>query len=284
MNILIVGGDLRYLEVIDDLKEKYCVSVMGYSNTFIDGVKKVGTDLDVSLFDVIIFPVNGVLDNNCINARFDHPINLNDSFLVNTKENVRIFSGVSTPCLDKMLKLAKRECYYLMNDMDVVKANCIPTVEGILGDIIYNTPITIKDAKVLIFGYGNIGSMLVHYLNLLGANISVFVIKEDDKVELDNMKIKCFYKSHNDLIEQISCSDIIINTAPTCVISDHDIRFINRDAYVLDIASYPHGIDQEVLAEYFIKGKLYLGIPGKIAPKTSGKILSKKINDIMKGR
>ena len=59
------------------------------------------------------------------------------------------------------------------------------------------------------------------------------------------------------------------------------IKYINRDAYVLDVASHPHGVDHEVLDEFFIKNKLYLGIPGKIAPKTSGNILSKKISSVM---
>ena len=35
MNVLILGGDLRYLEIIDDLKSRYNVDLVGYKNTYI---------------------------------------------------------------------------------------------------------------------------------------------------------------------------------------------------------------------------------------------------------
>jgi len=58
---------------------------------------------------------------------------------------------------------------------------------------------------------------------------------------------------------------------------------INNNAYVLDVSSRPHGIDKEALIKKDINFKIYLGIPSKIAPKTSGLILSKKINHIIGG-
>ena len=117
---------------------------------------------------------------------------------------------------------------------------------------------------------------------MLGADVSVSIVKSEDKVLLDSMDISNFYSYDcQSLISGINGVDVIINTVPKTVISDSLIKFINPDCYVLDVASHPHGIDQEVLAEYFIKSKLYLGIPGKIAPKTSGKILSKKISKVM---
>ena len=119
-------------------------------------------------------------------------------------------------------------------------------------------------------------------MSFFNSNITVSIVKESDKALLNSLGIKSFYSFNQiDLIREIGETDIIINTVPMTVICDKFIRYINPDAYVLDVASHPHGIDQEVLAEYFIKSKLYLGIPGKIAPKTSGKILSKKISKVM---
>ena len=117
---------------------------------------------------------------------------------------------------------------------------------------------------------------------MLGASITVSIIEEKDKQELDTKKINNFYSNNIiDLKNEIKNTDIIINTVPNTIINNSLIKYINRECYVLDIASHPHGIDREVLDEFFIKNKLYLGIPGKVAPKTSGKILSKKINNIL---
>lgn len=285
MEVLVLGGDMRYIEVIEKLSSKYNVSIVGYKNTFINNlVKNLDiSDVDVSEYDVILLPINGVMDKNLISCRFNNnPIKLPRDFFVGSKDNVLIFSGIPTPNLDYMLEVSNRSCVYMMKDKDVIRENAVPTVEGIIADVINNTDKTLNDSSVLVFGYGNIGTLLVKYLEMLGSSVSVSIIKESDKELLDSMGISNFYSyNREDLISGIKGVDVIINTVPSTVISDNLIRFINPDAYVLDVASHPHGIDQEVLAEYFIKSKLYLGIPGKIAPKTSGKILSKKISKVM---
>ncbi len=285
MNVLVLGGDLRYLEIIEDLSLKYNVDVIGYKNVFInDRVNKMDLcDVFIDKYDVIIFPINGVMENNMINCRFNNfPIELDDNFLVGSKENVLIFSGISTPSLDNILSISNRNCIYMMKDKDVIRKNAIPTVEGIIADLVVNTEITVNDSDVLVFGYGNIGKVLVKYLNMLGANVTVALLEESDKVVLDELGISNFYSNDiSFLVDKVCSVDVIINTVPSTIIDSSLIKYINRDCYVLDVASHPHGIDREVLDEFFIKNKLYLGIPGKVAPKTSGKILSKKINEVM---
>lgn len=284
MNVLILGGDLRYLEIIDDLKSRYNVDLVGYKNTYIDGVRNIDIDdVSIGLYDVIILPVNGVMDKNMINCRFNNVlIELPKDLFVDTKDDVLIFSGISTPCLDKMLEVSNRNCVYMMKDKNVIRENSIPTAEGVLADVINNTECTLGDSKILVFGYGNVGRVIVAYLRYFNSDICVSIIDDNDKKDLDNLGIKCFYSNCiSDLVSHISEADVIINTVPGTIISDNLIKYINRDCYVLDIASHPHGINSEVLDEFFIKNKLYLGIPGKIAPKTSGKILLKKINEVM---
>jgi len=288
MEVLVLGGDLRYLEIIENLSSKYNVDVVGYKNTYTSSkIKNISIeDIDIGKYDVIIFPVNGVMDKNQINCRFDYtPINVPTDLLVDSKESVLIFSGINTPALSEMLKIANRNCTFLMEDQNVIKENAIPTVEGIIADVIIKTEITINDSNVLVFGYGNIGKLLVKYLVMLGANVTVAVISENDKLELNSLNIDSFYSfDHNSLIKTINSTDVIINTVPKTIIEKNDIKFINENAYVLDISSHPHGIDAEVLDEFFIKNNLYLGIPGKVAPKTAGRILNKKINEVMKGK
>ncbi len=285
MEVLVLGGDLRYIEVIENLSSKHNVTLVGYKNTFInDSVSNIDiSDVVIGQYDVIILPINGVMEKNLINCRFNNkPIKLPRDFFVGSKENVLIFSGIPTPCLSDMLSIAERDCTYVMKDPSVIKENAVPTVEGIIADVINNTDKTLADSHVLVFGYGNIGSLLVKYLSFFNSNITVSVVKESDKALLNSLGIKSFYSFNQiDLIREIGETDIIINTVPMNVICDKFIRYINPDAYVLDVASHPHGIDQDVLAEYFIKSKLYLGIPDKIAPKTSGNILSKKISSVM---
>lgn len=285
MEVLVLGGDTRYLEIIESLSYRHNVTLVGYKNTYINNsVKNLDiNDVSIGDYDVIIFPINGVMDKYLVNCRFNNnPVKLPEDLLVGSKDNVLIFSGIPTDNLSNMLEIADRKCTYMMKDKHVIQENAYPTVEGIIADVINNTEITLNNSNVLVFGYGNIGSLLVSYLYMLGAHVSVAVVKEEDKDFLDKIGFNNFYSyNHNSLINEIGKADIIINTVPKTVIDDSLIKYINREAYVLDVASHPYGINQEVLAEYFIKGKLYLGIPGKVAPKTSGKILTKKIFEVM---
>lgn len=284
MEVLILGGDSRYLEIIKELSSKYNVDLIGYKNMYINSmVQHIDlNNINISKYDIIIFPINGVMENNLINCHFDNNIQLPSDILMNTKDNVLIFSGINTPNLQSILKIANKECTFLMNDLNVVQQNAIPTVEGIIADIINNTEITINNAHILVLGYGNIGRLLVDYLNRLGANTSVGIIEPTDKEMLDQNNINNFYTTdHNMLVKEIHNKDIIINTVPQTIITNDDLNYINHNTYILDISSHPHGVNKQILDEYHIKNKIYLGIPGKVAPKTAGKILVKKINYIM---
>lgn len=288
MEILILGGDLRYLKIIETLSEKYNVDVVGYKNTYInEKIKNINiNDVEIKKYDVIIFPINGVMDKNLITCRFNNiPIKLPKDLLKETKENVLIFSGINTKNLEEMLKTSNRKCTFLMQDEKIVKDNAIPTSEGIIADIIINTEKSLTDQNILIFGYGNIGKVLVNHLKLLGSNITVGIIEPNDKKELNELNIKNFYTNDKEKLKnEINKTDIIINTVPKKIINEKDYKHINKEAYLLDISSHPHGFDEELLNEFFIKNKLYLGIPGKIAPITAGKILTNKINEIMEGK
>lgn len=285
MEVLILGGDSRYLEIINNLSNKYNVDILGNiyecSNNNVNYI--MPNNIEIKKYDIILFPVSGVNKDYSITSEFsDEKIYLNEDFLLNSKENVLIFSGISTQNLEIMLKKANRECTYLMKDDDVINKNAVLTVEGIIADIIDNTDKAICDSNVLVFGYGHIGYVLVKYLNLLDANICVGIILQRDSIILKYNGINNFYTYEEDkLIDAIGNADIIINTVPQTIINDEDIRHINKNSYVLDIASYPHGINRDILNELNIKNKLYLGIPGKVSPITSGKILVKKINQIL---
>lgn len=284
MKILILGGDSRYIEIINNLKDKHSITTVGYNNIKFEDVKNdVISNIDIGLYDIIIFPIGGVKDKNNISCEFNSSeITLPNNLLINSKENVLILSGIKTPNLDNMLTLANRKATYLMQDKDVIKKNAVLTTEGILADIIYNTSKALNDSKILVFGYGNIGSLLVKYLGYFKADVKVSVKEEKDIQELTNKGIPCFYSNNKaELIKGISTSDIIINTVPSKIIDDDLIKYINKECYFLDIASHPHGINKNILDNYYIDNKIYLGIPSKVAPKTAGKILLKKISQIM---
>lgn len=283
MNCLILGGDKRYYEIIRDFKNKnYNVDMVGYINEFA-GTNSINyEDINIKKYDLILFPISGVGNDFIIKGEKNFKVEAN--LLEDVKENCLIFSGIKTCCLEEMMNHCKKNINFLMNDESVIKENSIITVEGIISDIITNTDITINKSNVLVIGYGNIGSYLTKVLNDLKALVSVSVILDKDKNSLDKLKINSVYSNDiSSMCKVISESDIIINTVPSLVLNEYYINHMKSNCYVLDIASYPHGIDQEALNNRNIKNKIYLGIPSIVAPKTAGKILSKKIDSVVGG-
>lgn len=283
MNTLIIGDDRRYSVIINNFIEKnYNIDLLGFSNEIIGTNKIFLNNIDISKYDVIVFPVSGVGNGFKIKSKED--IKLSIDFLKNSKENVLVFSGINTECLDNMLAYSNRKATFLMKDKEVIKENVIPTIEGILADIIMNTDITIKDANIMVIGYGNVGKELVKILRCLKANVTVSVELDKDKKILDFLSIPSVYSSDiDDMISEVSKQDIIINTAPSLVLDNKYINYYKDTVYILDIASYPYGIDKEVLDNSNIKNKIYSSIPNEVAYKTSGIILTKKINSYLGG-
>ncbi len=289
MKTLFLGGDKRQLEIINNLnKDKNNIDVVGYSNINIDkNISKVLLEkVKIKNYDVIIFPVSGVKEDFSITSIFDDKkITLPLNFLIESKKQALIFTGVKTQALKELLKIADRDAIALMEDLEVIKENSIPTVEGIIGDLIYNTETTIDNTNTFVIGYGNVGKRLVKTLRHLGANTTVGV---KDKTELNELIIKDFnvlYTSDKEAMTKvISDSDIIINTVPNLIIDKDYLKVVNKEAYILDISSYPYGVDFNTANKLNIKNKLYLAIPSIVAPKTAGLILTKKINSIIGGK
>lgn len=287
MKALFLGGDKRQLEIINDLYYRDIkIDVVGYEKASLpDAItKKEIDDIDISDYHIIVFPVSGVKGDLSIAAEFsEKPINIKIDLLMGARENSLIFTGIKTRILDEMLRISKTKAVALMDDEEVKKENGIPTVEGILGDIIYNTSFTINGSTVFVIGYGNIGKRLVRDLIQLGAKT---IIGVKDIKEFSDLKGRGFCpiltNNTRSMAQTISNCDVIINTVPSLIIDAELLRFIDSDTYVLDISSFPHGIDFEMAEKLNIQAKTLLGIPSLVAPKTAGKILSKKINHIIK--
>ena len=288
MRILFLGGDKRQLQIIASLYNQHQIDVIGYDNVkLLDDIKiKEIENIDINNYKVIILPVSGVEEDLSVKAEFSKkkvilPIDL----LVNTSEDVVIFTGIRTNKLNMMLKLSNRKVIALMEDKEIVKENSIPTIEGIIGDLIYNTEHTINESNIFILGYGNIGKSLASILKMLGAHVTVGVGFKNDYNLVKKKKIKGVLTYEYEMMrEALNNSDIIINTIPALVLNKEQLEMINRQCYILDIASYPHGIDFNYVNELKIRGKLLLGIPSLVAPKTAGLILAKKINSVLGGK
>lgn len=276
MRILFVGGDKRNLFMLKCFKDKE-VDTLGYD--MVNGVNnKQIEEIDISLYDVIIFPIDGVRCDYSVTAKYNEDtLFLAKNFLSGAKKSVYIFGGIKS---DNLTKMAKDLNYIpLLNYEDIKEENGILTSEGIIANVIYNTNHSIKDSNVVVLGYGRVGKPLVKSLCALGANVNVGVIEKEDYDNLNNS----FYTNLN-MKEYLKTADIIINTVPQLILDKDNLKYVNKSAYILDVSSHPHGIDFVEARKYNLDTSVLLGIPGSVSPLSAAKTLSKKIKKIVKER
>lgn len=110
-------------------------------------------------------------------------------------------------------------------------------------------------------------------------NIKTYVVSRP-KEQILKDDVKEFYPLNSEnIIEVFNKIDIVINTIPYNIIPEEALN-TNNKPYILDIASYPYGINEEIIKKHNdkINYKLYLGIPSKFAPKKASEILLEILN------
>ncbi|MCC8016381.1 MAG: hypothetical protein LIO43_03180, partial [Clostridiales bacterium] len=83
-------------------------------------------------------------------------------------------------------------------------------------------------------------------------------------------------------LNDISDEDIIINTVPHIVLTASELKSVKKDALILDLASFPGGVDTLVaksLGLNLLSGK---AMPCKFTEKTAGYIIGEAVTDIIK--
>lgn len=111
-------------------------------------------------------------------------------------------------------------------------------------------------------------------LKKLGSKVYV-ISRPKNQIFSDN--IENYYPlSSQNIIEVFNDCNTIINTIPFNIIPEEALILENKP-YILDIASFPYGVNEELVKKYKdkINYKLYLGIPSKFAPKEASEILLK---------
>ncbi len=96
-------------------------------------------------------------------------------------------------------------------------------------------------------------------------------------------KVQNYYPlTSQNIIEIFEIVDIVINTIPYNIIPEEAI-VSNHLPYILDIASAPYGINQEIVKKHKnnIKYKIYPGIPSNYAPEEASEILLKTLKKVI---
>ena len=281
----VIGGDRRQIECIHLLLDRgHRVNVLGLDN-FKDSRANLFTKIQRELFlcDVLLLPIP-------YKNRSGH-INIGQSYLQVSLSEIEEYLGDYKPLLVlgkadgefEDLALAKGLSYIDITQLESFAIlNAIPTAEGAIQRAMEMTDRTLHGSKILVLGYGRIGKSLSRMLKGIGADVSVEARKEEDLAWiLENGYRPVPLK---DLEGVLPFQDIILNTIPHLILDRKKLKKLSKNAIIIDLSSYPGGVDFTSAKELDIKASLDLGLPGKVAPITAGRIIFEVMMDCIGDR
>ena len=168
----------------------------------------------------------------------------------------------------------------LMNREELAVLNTISTAEGTIEIMIANTNKIIHGSEVLILGFGRISKVLAKKMEGLSVNVTCAARKSEDIAWIKTYGYNA--TNINELGENLSNYDIIINTVPHIILTKERLKYVNEECLIIDLASKPGGVDTIAAKEKNLKFVWALALPGKVAPTATAEFIKEAIYDIEK--
>lgn len=264
----IVGGDKRIIYLKDMLAKDN--QVINYNKSNSDSIRTA---------NYIVSGIPFSRDSNIVNAPFeDETIIVED--LISEIRDKTFIAGSIKPHVKEKLEENNNVVIDLMDDEYLTILNTIATAEGAIKEIIQDTDSLIFKSDILILGFGRVAKTLALKLKMLDSNITCCARKESDLAWIETYgysKLK-----FDELEKEIQKFDVVVNTIPTQILDSLRLSKLKKDAYILDLASFPGGADIQFIEKNKIKYNLALGLPGKVAPLASAKYIYEVIKQKLK--
>ncbi|AIE59703.1 dipicolinic acid synthetase subunit A [Bacillus methanolicus] len=285
MQVAVIGGDARQLEIIRKLTELDArLSLIGFEqldHAFTGAIKEKMDEVDFSNIDSVILPVPGTSLEGQVETIFSNEkVFITEENISKTPAHCTIYSGISNSYLNGITKKSNRRLVQLFERDDVAIYNSIPTVEGTIMMAIQHTDFTIHGSKVAVLGLGRVGMSVARTFHVLGAKVKVGARRSEHIARITEMGLTPFHL--NDIEQAVKDIDICINTIPHLVVNASVISRMPAHTLIIDLASKPGGTDFRYAEKRGIKALLAPGLPGIVAPKTAGKILANVLAQLLK--
>lgn len=257
------------------------VLLYGFGNFPLNHQLNQTTDLSTALTfsDIVICPLPFTKDEKHIQAPFHKDQIKIEELIEKTNQHTHFFAGHVPKLWKDRFKEAKVSLvdYFLREELQIL--NAIATVEGTIQQAMEITDITLHRSSIFIFGYGRIGKLLADQLAGLGAHVSVVVRKKEDIAWIMARGHNPIY--YDSVQSEIKNAKLIINTVPAQIMNEEILGKISQEVPILDIASLPGGVEDEMAKSFGIKLHRALGLPGKVAAKSAALYIQETLYNIL---
>lgn len=272
LKIALIGGSLREQIVADHLREKgFHIATYAMKDMKSTDAGSVADCLKNA--SVLILPVRSN-DKDCLigGSSSECPVALNEKILSTMKDHAPIYCGIASDELRGMAKKTEHPLYEVMEYDDIAIPNAVLTAEGTLFYVMDRFSVGLRDLRVAVFGYGRVGKSCAELFSSVGAEVTVFCRRQSDWETGRENGIDMRYYGGTGVI--LPKADVLINTVPAVVVTEELMKQLKPKCCIIDLASYPGGVEPMPKGTYDLFSVMLPGIPGKYAPITAGRILA----------
>ncbi len=180
----------------------------------------------------------------------------------------KIVCGLTDAAFDKLAEKRGWRLLRVLSDEIYTQENGLLTAEGALFTAVARMNRALRGAQCLVIGYGRIGKALTGLLRGLGAAVTVAARREESRREAGENSV-----SIQDMPQALPRMDVIFNTVPAPVLGEKELRNVNPQCVLIDLASAPYGIDRDAAEALGFRAFLESGLPGRYCPLSAAETL-----------
>lgn len=280
LNFSIIGGDARLINLAIMLSKdgnKVCVFGLEKSRMLknIDNIEYCDNLEDVSKKSNILI-TSIPFSSNDINIKAPFALDeIKIKDLIHVSKGKTLISGAISSKAFNLINDENIELIDIMKREELAILNTISTAEGTIEIMISKTEKILHKSNVLILGYGRVAKTLAQKLKGLDVYVTCSARRNEVIAWINANGYKFLHI--NELGEQLSTFDFIINTVPQMILSKNKLQYVKKECFIIDLASKPGGVDVEEVEKLGLQFEWALALPGKVAPITTAQIIKNTI-------
>ncbi len=184
-----------------------------------------------------------------------------------------VIVGVADPAL----RVATRRCQLLTyaDDEAFATRNAVPTAEGAVMEASRLAGATAHGARAAVLGFGRCGQALAERLIAWHADVVVAARRPEQLALAAAHGARAVPWSRR--TGAIADCRFIFNTVPAPALGARELAEVDRQAWVIDLASAPGGVDLAAAGQLGVQARLLPGLPGRIFPETAGRLVAETV-------
>jgi len=260
--LLLIGGDRRALEMERLLvQDGFQVDTLGLH----EGDERTA---DAASAQAVLFAYPFSVRDGCVPAASGLTIHPED-VIAKLKTDTLVLAGRGLDPTDV------QPCVFrsYMEDEKLQEENAQLSAEAAVCEAMQRTALALMDQTVLVTGYGRFAHALAQRLHAFGAQVWIAARREEQRLMASDDGLQSV--SMEEMHKVLPRMHMVFNTVPAQVMGERELLAMQKDAWLLELASAPYGFDRKRALELELHCDVLPALPARYAPISAGMALKK---------